>query len=155
MYPLDQQTLIDADTAVEALIRAEGNVNLAAEHLHVPREVITASIAINPGAQESLNMQLRTLTTLYAFDTLRSVKALMDQTVVDLDPADRARLYRELTQVVRELTAPTQTNSANPATLAEIALRMLPPEARKAVIALAQSSDSSPATSVAEEEEAA
>src|SRR6266568_3834914 len=109
---LDQQTLLPAETCIEALVQAGGNTALAAERLfgppdHCPNAIayLTASIAQDPTAQDSLNAQLRTLTTLQAFDTLNAAKALIDANLIDLEPADFVKFYTALVQQVAALTA--------------------------------------------------
>src|SRR6266851_3599308 len=67
--PTSTQTILPAMIAVDALVAAEGNSRLAAERLGVTPQILVASIAQDPSAQESLNAQLRTFTTLHTFDT--------------------------------------------------------------------------------------
>lgn len=126
--------LLPAQEAVDALIAAEGNSHLAAERLGVTTQVLVASIAQDSTAQSSLNAQLRTLTTLQAFDTLRSAKAISDQMIADLDPADFVKFYAAMVKEVASLTDDhTSTQNIN---VTEVVLRMLPPEARSAMLAL-------------------
>lgn len=126
--------LIPAQDAVDALIAADGNLHLAAERLHVPHSTLVASIAADPSAQASLNAQLRALTTLHTFDTLRLAKVIVEQQMAEMDPADFARFYTQLVQQVSSLTDPHETTQN--VNITEVVLKMLPPDAREALLKL-------------------
>jgi hypothetical protein len=134
-----QQTLLPAETCIEALIVAGGNVHLAAERLfgvgsHGPA-MLTASIAQDPLAIESLQTQLRTLTMLQAFDALHEARTLLPTVLSELEPKDFANYYLKLVDHMREFTTP----DAGPATPQDALARlinMLPPAARRAFMTL-------------------
>lgn len=130
----DQQTLLPASTCVDALVAAEGNSALAAERLGVPTQVLIASIAQDPSAQASLNAQLRTLTTLMTFDTLRLSNAIVGEMMQGMEPADFAKFYTNLIQQTAALTDSHETTTN--VNVTEIMLKMLPPEVRSAVLTL-------------------
>lgn len=132
-YP-SQQTLLPASTCVDALVAAEGNSALAAERLGVPTQVLIASIAQDPSAQASLNAQLRTLTTLMTFDTLRLSNAIVGEMMQGMEPADFAKFYTNLIQQTAALTDSHETTTN--VNVTEIMLKMLPPEVRSAVLTL-------------------
>lgn len=131
------QTILPAQTAVDALIAAEGNMHLAAERLQVPQHVLVASIAQDPTAQASLNSQLRALATLHTFDTLRAAKVLVESMMVDMEPADFAKFYNSLVQQVATLTdSHESTHNIN---VTEVMMKMLPPHVRDAFTRIIES----------------
>jgi len=133
---LNQQTLIDSTTAVDVLVRAEGNVHLAAENLGLTPQIIIASIARDPAAQESLNLQLRTLATLQTYEIFRMTAHLMEETLEELSADERAKFFKDIAKIVATGTAPPATNAQPPDMLGEM-LRRLPPEVRQALFTLA------------------
>lgn len=142
LAPPDQQTLLPADICIEALVTAGGNTRLAAERLfgqsaHATAYLV-ASIAQDPLAQENLNAQLRTLTTLQAFDSLNAAKALLDIVLTDLDPADFAKFYSALLTQVTALTAPTSTRALDASQLAELLMSRMPPHFRTRFLELVE-----------------
>lgn len=134
--PYDQQTLLPADMCVDALVAAEGNSNLAAERLHITPQVLVASIAQDPSAQASLNSQLRTLTTLMTFDTMRLAQAVVGEMMSNMEPGEFAKFFTDLTRQVTALTDSHETTQN--INVSEVALKMLPPHVRAAVLAFAQ-----------------
>lgn len=149
----DQQTLLPADICIEALVQAGGNTHLAAERLFGQNPNATAwlvaSIAQDPLAQDTLNAQLRTLTTLQAFDSLNSAKALLDVVLTDLDPEDFTKFYSALLAQIAQLTAPSTTaRSLDASQLAELLMSRMPPHVRRRFLELVEGppdpSDASP-----------
>lgn len=145
----NQQTLLPADICIEALVVAGGNTHLAAERLfgHNPNATawLVASIAQDPLAQESLNAQLRTLTTLQAFDSLSAAKALLDVVLTDLDPADFTKFYTTLLTQITSLTAPPPSGRALDASqLAELLMSRMPPNVRRRFLELVESPAADP-----------
>jgi len=150
-----QQTILPAETCIEAVIQAGGNTRLAAERLF-PRQNnalanLTASIAQDPLATSRLNDQLRTLVTLQAFDTLNATKVGLDMMIAELKPTEYVKFYLALTTVVTSLTAPfanaanaADVQAANPALIAEQLLKLLPPQARRAFMTLVGSGSAVP-----------
>lgn len=133
---INGQMILPAHICVEELVKAEGNSALAAERLGVSAATLVASIAQDPTAASALNSQLRTLTTLMAFDTLRSAKALMDGMLVDMDPGDFARFFGSMIQTVNSLT--TEANPTQDINVQEAILNKLPPAERRALLTLMQ-----------------
>jgi hypothetical protein len=133
------QTLLPAEQCIEALIVAGGNTRLAAERLfgNTPNAtaLLTASIAQDPLAVDNLNAQLRTLTTLQAYDALHEARALMPMTLAELEPKDLANYYIKIMDHVREFTEPADAPSSPGDAIAKL-LNMLPPEARRAFMTL-------------------
>lgn len=134
-----QTPLLPADVCIEELVKAGGNVHLAAERLfgNVPNAEasLIASIAQDPLAQSRLNAQLATLTTLRAFDALTVAQNLLPAYMADLEPQDFTKFYIQLIQSVTKLTEA----SAQPADASSVVthvLQSLSPEARRAFITL-------------------
>lgn len=134
------QTLLPAEQCIEALIVAGGNTHLAAERLFGTdpnaTALLTASIAQDPLALESLNAQLRTLTTLQAFDAMHQARNLLPMAISELEPKDFVRYYTQLVTTMREFTEPVATPTAPGDSLVKL-LNLLPPEARRAFLTLA------------------
>lgn len=142
--------LLPAEDCIEALIVAGGNVHLAAERLFGPGShgpaLLTASIAQDPLAIQALNAQLRTLTTLQAFDALHEARVLLPAVLQELEPKDFANYYLKLVQSMREFTEPTDAPATPGDALARL-INMLPPDARRAFMVLV---DTPPPTLVGE-----
>lgn len=135
--PTSQQTLLPAQTCVDALVQYGGNIHLAAEKLHTTESIMTASIAADPVAHQSLTAQLRTMSTLMTFDMLRTAKVMMDSVMTELEPQDFMKFYLKLMDTFNAATAPSQ--SGNPTTninIQEHVISMLPPHVRQALVAL-------------------
>lgn len=145
-YPMNQQTLLPADVCIEALVIAGGNTYLAAERLfgNAPEAVanLVASIAQDPLAQESLNAQLRTLTTLRAFDALTQTSLLLPAVLSELEAPDFVKFHASLLKQVSDLTS-AQINQPNPADAITRLIQALPPDARRAFLTLVTTSDDS------------
>jgi hypothetical protein len=128
--------LLAPQTAVDAIVEAEGNLHLAAERLHVSRGTLSATIARDPSAQRSLQEQLRAMTLMYAFDSLTAAKALLDEQMSELEPADFVKFYGELTKLIGGMTDPHEsTTNLN---ITEVMLSALPPGVREAVVTMIQ-----------------
>lgn len=139
MSNFHSQNLLPAEQCIEALIIAGGNVHLAAERLFGPGAngpaMLTASIAQDPLALESLNAQLRTLTTLQAFDALHEARVLLPSVLAELEPKDFANYYLKLVQSMREFTEPSDAPTSPGDALARL-INLLPPDARRAFMVL-------------------
>lgn len=109
-------------------------MRLAAERLHVGQHTLVASIAADPTAQSSLNAQLRALTTLHTFDTLRLAKVLVQEMMANMEPDAFARFYTQLVAQTAALTDSHETTSN--INITEVVLKMLPPNAREALLAI-------------------
>lgn len=142
--------LRSADECIEQLIMAGGNTHLAAERLFPgdPNAVasLVASIAQDPLAQDNLNAQLRTLTTLRAFDALTQAQVLLPAALTDLEGADFVKFYTALLKNVSELATPP-TTPTNPADAINRLLQVLPPEGRRAFLTLVGTPSSTPTPS--------
>lgn len=140
MSHLPDSHLLPADVCIQELIRSGGNTHLAAERLFGSSPTATAdliaSIAQDPLAQQNLNAQLRTLTTLRAFDALTKAHNLLDAQLLDMEPADFVKFYTSMIKQIAEL-ADTATPADPGDTLVKL-LQVLPPEARRAFITLAR-----------------
>lgn len=122
--------------AVDALIGANGDADLAAERLHVPKQVLIAAIAADPLAHDSLAKQLRTLALLGTYEMLDLSRVAYTASIPELEPKQLARTVIALAALVAQLTdTHTQTSNVN---ITEVVLRMLPPDAREALKLLAQ-----------------
>ena len=137
---MSQTSLLPADICIQELIRSGGNTHLAAERLFgsSPTAVadLIASIAQDPLAQQNLNAQLRTLTTLRAFDALTKAHNLLDAHLVEMEPADFVKFYTQLTKQIAEMA--DSAPSPDPGDTLVKLLQVLSPEARRAFITLAR-----------------
>ena len=151
------QTLLPADLCVEALVIAGGNTHLAAERLFgsTPDAVanLLASIAQDPMAQNSLNTQLRTLTTLRAFDALTQAQNLLPTFMADMEAADFAKFYTSLIKNVTDLA--TSAPVTDPSDMMQRLVQALPPDARRAFLTLVSPQPSLSETTITIEHDAA
>lgn len=124
---------------------AGGNVALAAERLFGPTTpnataYLMASIAQDPMAQENLNGQLRTLTTLKTFDALNQVMLYLPNVMHDMEPAEFGRLFGDILKHMSTLTTPNARQN-DPADALQRLLNTLPPTARRALVTLISEPD--------------
>lgn len=147
--PNNHNQPLDSLNAIEAVVGAQGNLHLAAETLSKrlgyrlqPSELITA-ITSDPTSIHTLEAQVRTYALLNAFTTLALTQAAYIASLAELEPRFTAKTYVDLLRSLHELSG-TQTPTNN-IDITNIVLRMLPPEARQAIIDLTGATDATPA----------
>lgn len=126
--------LLSSETAINALVVAQGNVELAAENLHVKPADFVAIITQDPNAYQQLQLQLRTLTLLRAFESLNLTSLLYSDALLKLEPKDLAKAYASLLETMRGLTD-TKESTQN-INITETAIRLLPLPIRNAMLTL-------------------
>ena len=109
---------------------------LAAERLGTTKSDLIASICSDPQGLTVLSQQLRTMTLVNTFEMLRETQLVYQASLPELDPADLAKTVVALATLVQSMTASTATTTN--VNMTEVVLKMLPPEARRALMTLAQ-----------------
>jgi hypothetical protein len=137
-----QEIDIKATNVIYELTRAEGNLNLAAERLHITPGQVVAVIASNPVTAASLYDQSRIAILLSMMDLLNQVKIALISSLSDIAPYDLSKTYTALIQSITtlsKLSIETSANGANAnngpvqngANAAAELLRFIPPHVRR------------------------
>jgi hypothetical protein len=147
---LQDASTIQATNVIYELTRAEGNLNLAAERLHITPGQVVAVIASNPITSNSLYDQSRVSILLSMMDLLNQVKIALTNSLSDIAPYDLSKTYTSLIQSITTLSklsietagtgaaannGPVQGNAA-----AEL-LRFVPPDIRRILEAVNPTED--------------
>ena len=138
-------TPLDPRECADALIAAGGNRSLAAERLNrlyqlPPHTIVpsslTGAIASDAEASDMVARHLRTVMMFDAYDMLAKVALAVQGTLETIEPKDAVRAYEAITRLLTELTDnKTTTTNLN---ITQVAMNMLPPHVRSAVLALVQ-----------------
>ena len=138
-------TPLDPRECADALIAAGGNRSLAAERLNrlyqlPPHTIVpsslTGAIASDAEASDMVARHLRTVMMFDAYDMLAKVALAVQGALETIEPKDAVRAYEAITRLLTELTDnKTTTTNLN---ITQVAMNMLPPHVRSAVLALAQ-----------------
>src|SRR3972149_10505675 len=121
---------------IDAIVKAQGNLNLAAERLHISPSTLTLIISQDPQGYESLQRQLRILTLLSSSMMLHVAQIALQTSIADLTPFEASKTYLSLLDSIQTFTDPhTQTQNSN-VNITEVVMRMLPPSARQALLDL-------------------
>lgn len=118
---------LTTEQALEAYMKAESNVHLAAERCRVPLSVFMDTLA-----QDHIGLQrlLRTRMLLNMFSAFELSQNALSKAIPLMDSEDVAKTFIGIASVLEKLTATQQANvNVN---IHEYMMRMLPPEAREA-----------------------
>jgi hypothetical protein len=131
--PLPHQNYtLTPDAALLELVRASGNLHLAAERLRTtPAEIVT-TIATDQRMVDQLNQTIRTTTLLGIFNTFGALQLIITQTLSDMEPDELRKLFSSMTEMIATFTDPKQSTTTN-INVNEYVMRMLPPDVRKAL----------------------
>lgn len=132
--------------AIDAVINAEGDLDLAAERLygyHEGQNLKTRLVALlsrDKTATSDLQRALRTLTMLQTFQSLKLTGVVVDASLEKLDAEARTRFYTALITALQSLTDDkTQTINANSTStslsmsMSEQVFKDLPPAVQQAL----------------------
>ena len=117
---------ISTEVAIESYIKANCNIHLAAERLHVP---ITLLMDVLTQDHVALQRLLRTRLLLNIFSTFETAQTHLATAIPLMEGEDIAKTFIGLSQVLEKLTANATNVNIN---IHEYMMRMLPPEAREA-----------------------
>lgn len=146
---------LTAHDAINAVVAAEGDLELAAERLfgyttedgsevsaYSNKTKLIALLAEDASAQQDLQRILRTLSLLRAFASFNLVSTTIDGTLEHLDANNRARLMTRLLDSIAVLTDDHTQNINTKQTnlnmnMTEALMKKLPPDIQQAVKVLA------------------
>ena len=121
--------------AIDAIVNANGNMHLAAERLQLKHGDLLALIVADPNAIDILQLQLRAMSTLIAFSSLKLVADSFASSLERMKPEDNVKAFIGLLEAINKFTDNKQsTQNVN---ITEIMLKMIPSDVRKAVIEVA------------------
>ena len=132
---------ITPEIAISALVASEGNRRLAAERLskqlqiHITPSNLSSIITGDPLGFESVAAQLRLSALLQTYDLLSKLMLVLNETIGDLSPKELSTTTSNILNIFNSLTSSSQALTAN-VNVTEVVLKMLPPEAREAVLQL-------------------
>jgi len=126
MLPTTEETLT-------TLILSNGNIPLAAERLHIP---LSTLLSILNQDTSLLTSYLHTFSQITAFSLLGQVKIVVESTLHSLEPKDAAKFMSSLLSIIG--STPTPTSQVNQINVFDSVLKILPPEAKQALLTLTQ-----------------
>jgi hypothetical protein len=132
-------TGLDASDALMQIIRANGNINLAAERLRTTPGELTAVIAQDKVASTLLNEQVRVSTLLSIFHLVNLTKVTLEAVLPDLEPNDVSKTFASLVDAISRITEKQQ--QVNNVNVNEFIMRSLPPKVRKALVSIIDPAD--------------
>lgn len=124
----------DINECLLEIVRADGEVKLAAERLGVSETDLRTIIAVDPNAPALMAVHLKALTLLKTFQLLGQSTEALRSKMSDLTPFEAARTHTSLVKLFAELAG--NQGELSPATLPEAVLKLLPPTVREAVLGL-------------------
>jgi hypothetical protein len=136
-----QETYLTPELAISTLVACDGNRLLAAERLskqlqfHISPTQLTSLITGDPLGADSLTAQLKLSTLLQTYELLSKMLFILSNSLEDLTANELAKSTSQILTVFQSLTTSSNPLTAN-INVTEVVLKMLPPEAREAVLAL-------------------
>lgn len=118
---------------IEELVKARGNIHLAAERTGLSHTTLLSAAANN---MPRLQKELKARVLLDVFSITDDVKLQLKQSLHRLDPADIGKTYTTLLQILSVLTD-DKTSTVN-MNVQEVIYSLLPPDIREAVVELKQ-----------------
>lgn len=130
---------LTSDVAIREIVKADGDILLAAERLAIPKEELVAVIASDPSATGILNSQLRTLALLMTFESARMASVTLNTSIGELEPKDLASTSIKLIELISKLTDDkTTTQNIN---VTEHIMRTISPKYQQAVLELVRTAE--------------
>lgn len=122
-----------SEEAISLLIQCDGNLNLAVAKSRLPKSDFL-SLLSDTATLSILLEKMNALALLRVFDLFNKSALVAEAALADLEPKDAVKNFATLAQQIAAITdSPTTTNNIN---IADVTLKMLPPEIREAVINL-------------------
>lgn len=125
--------------AMTAIVQAEGDLELASARLHTKPANILAALVQDAQNHDLLTMYLRVFSTLKLFTLVADLQLHLNDQIENLGPRDLARTYVDSMKTLTELTAKAANNITTLSPM-DAAMRMFPPDVRKAVSLIYESS---------------
>lgn len=118
--------------ALEAIVEARGNLELAAEHRNTSAVSLVLALAQDPSIIDTLAAQLRILAMLHVFEMIEMSKTYFILSLDDLKPYEKSKTYLGLISSLSRMVE--NVPISDPAKTAESILKLLPPDVRQAVL---------------------
>lgn len=133
-------TPVSSLAAMQAIVKADGNLDLAAIRLHTKKANILAAIVTDPANHDTLARYFRAHQVLRMFTMIEEVSATLMPQLDALKPADLARTLTGLLDTFAKFTEHSAQPQAqgNPI---ENTLKLFPPHVQQAIRALAANND--------------
>lgn len=134
---------LDIKSAIGAIVRAEGNLNLAAERLGAKVPDVLGALTESPEGFRMLAEQLRVLQLLKTFHLLQTAEAYMVGIMGDMEAPDVVKAYNSVATLFGSLTsqASKEPSIVNNIDFTSIMLNALPQPVREAFLTLVQLDD--------------
>lgn len=134
---------LDIKTAIAGIVRAEGNLNLAAERLGAKVPDVLGALTESPEGFRMLAEQLRVLQLLKTFHLLQTAEAYMVGIMGDMEAPDVVKAYNSVATLFGSLTsqASKEPSIVNNIDVTSIMLNALPAPVREAFLTLVQPDD--------------
>ena len=100
-------TVPQSDYELQIFLECEGNLTLAVEKAKTTRAQFLFQLSKNP---EGLKQALHTILLINLADTLPKLQQTLLDLLKNLEPADAARTYAQIANIVAHISAPTQAN---------------------------------------------
>lgn len=121
----------EVEEAIIAFAAARGNINLAAERLHIPPTRLRQLIAEDP---DLLTRHLKTQAIISTYEVMAQAHDSMKVALTTMEPYEVSKTYTSLLNNVTELVRrPPADTSPNQNTITQNFLNVLPVEARAEV----------------------
>ncbi len=121
---------VTTEQALDAYIKADGNVHLAAERCYGNNHSVAAYMDLLSQDYISLQRLLRTRTLLNLFTTYETAQKAMATALPLMENDDLAKTYVGIVGILEKMTSQSQNVSIN---IHEYMMRQLPPEVRDAL----------------------
>lgn len=129
-----QPQQLDSTLAISTLVAAQGNIDLAASRLNTTPQNLLSIISLDPQAKDILPIYIRTVASLYIFEALSQVRLSITAAIPDLQPYETIKAFTNLVDLLSKLTQ----SDAPTVNIQEMVLKMIPPEARQALLTLVE-----------------
>jgi hypothetical protein len=124
----------DINECILEIVRADGEVKLAAERLGVSENDLRTIIAVDPNAPVLMAVHLKALQLLKTFQTLTRTAEILESKLDSLTPYEAAKTHIQMVKLFSELAG--NQGDVVPGNMAEAVLKLLPPAVRESVLGL-------------------
>lgn len=134
--PYNLQTIIpDCTPYIAALVTANGNIHLACEQLGITTAQFLLAVASDPNSEMILQRQLRTYSSILAFQMVGESMFVLQQKLHELEPRDAAKNFTTILNSIEVLTR--NHRDVTNVNVFEAAMRNVPAHIRDALQVLA------------------
>lgn len=134
---------VTSSEAMQAIVRADGNLDLAAVRLNSKKANVLAAIVTDPNNHDTLGRYFRAHQTIRAFELIGTISDYLEPKLEELSARDLAKTYIAMLEVMNKFTEPPANSNNNQGNHMENMLKMLPPHVQDAIRNLAQADSES------------